>query len=160
MKDVDFTKDLIKGRIAETIFEQMFRESGRLTILKFGYENTSPELAQFQHRLKNKKILDKIRHAPDFLLITEDKTEAYFIEVKFRSALHPPQIKEIAQQVLNQADPSWLFVATPKGFFFDPCNTIINRDGVMSELKENWISTSVQHEYLGLLNMFEPRNIE
>lgn len=158
MENHEFTKNLIKGRIAETIFEQMFRESGKLTILKFGYENTSPELAQFQHHLKNKKILDKIRHAPDFLLITEDKTGAYFVEVKFISTIHQTEIKKIAQQVLDQADPSYLFVATPKGFFFDPCNTIVNHDGAISELKEDWIPLPTQREYLELLNMFELRN--
>lgn len=158
MENRHFTEDLIKGRIAETIFEQMFRESGKFTILKFGYENTTPELAQFQHRLKNRKVLDKIRHAPDFLIINEDKTGAYFVEVKFRSKIHKSEIKDIAQQVLNQADPSWLFVATPEGFFFDPCNTIINNNGIINELKESWAPIGVQHEYLELLNRFEVKN--
>lgn len=158
MENKDFTKELIKGRIAETIFEQMFRGSGRFTILKFGYENTSPELAQYQHLLKNNKILDKVRHAPDFLLITQDKTEAYFIEVKFRSTINHLQISETANQVLEQANPSWLFIATPKGFYFDPCNTIINNKGNINKLSESWIPFPIQKEYLALLNMFEPNN--
>ena len=29
---VDFTRELIKGRIAEVIFEQMIREEGRYTV--------------------------------------------------------------------------------------------------------------------------------
>lgn len=155
MKNNKFTKELIKGRIAETIFEQMFREGERFTILRFGYESTSPELAQYQHRLINKKVLDKVRHAPDFLLLTENKTEAYFVEVKFRQALIPEELEKIAQQVLEQADPSWLFLATPNGFYFDPCNTIVNKHGHISQLTENWIPLPLQEEYKLLLNAFE-----
>lgn len=157
MNNLDFTENLIKGRIAETIFEQMFRESEHLTILKFGYENTSPELAQFQHHLKNKKVLDKVRNAPDFLLISKDHTQAYFVEVKFRNEITHTEIKEIAEQVLQQADPSWLFVATHEGFFFEPCHTIVNNDGAISTLGENWVPKTIQEEYLALLNIFEPK---
>ena len=39
VEDETFIKDLIKGKIAEIIFEQMFRESGRYTILHSGYES-------------------------------------------------------------------------------------------------------------------------
>jgi len=157
MENFEFTKELIKGRIAETIFEQMFRESGKFTILRFGYENTSPELAQYQHLLKNKKILDKIRHAPDFLLITQDKTEAYFVEVKYRKTVNAPEIKEIAEQVLRRADPSWLFIASPKGFFFEPCNTILRNNGDIQTLYDKWADSQIQKEYLELLNKFEPK---
>jgi hypothetical protein len=41
-KHEEFIKDLVKGKIAEIIFEQMFRESGRYTILHSGYEYTLP----------------------------------------------------------------------------------------------------------------------
>ena len=33
---------MIKGKIAEIIFEQIFRESGRYTMLHSGYEYTLP----------------------------------------------------------------------------------------------------------------------
>lgn len=36
--NAEFVKDLIKGKVAEIIFEQMFRESGKFTILHSGYE--------------------------------------------------------------------------------------------------------------------------
>jgi len=44
-KNIDFSRDLIKGRIAEVIFEQMFREQGQYTVIPFGYEQTVPTLA-------------------------------------------------------------------------------------------------------------------
>ena len=55
MKDIKFTESLVKGKIAETIFEQMLRsakfKNGSMkghhvfTVLHFGYEHVLPELA-------------------------------------------------------------------------------------------------------------------
>ncbi|MDE2096048.1 MAG: hypothetical protein KGL39_02265 [Patescibacteria group bacterium] len=44
-KEISFFRDLLKGKIAEVIFEQMFRDCGKFTILPFGYEKTVPEVA-------------------------------------------------------------------------------------------------------------------
>ena len=44
-----FSEQLTKGRIAETLFEQMLRDAGGFTILAFGYESVLPELAHRQH---------------------------------------------------------------------------------------------------------------
>ena len=49
-----FSHELIKGKIAELIFEMMFREAGRFTS-SFGYEYTLPEIAQYQHLLLRSK---------------------------------------------------------------------------------------------------------
>lgn len=35
---IKFTQSLVKGRIAETIFEQMLLATGNYTVLKGGYE--------------------------------------------------------------------------------------------------------------------------
>jgi len=40
--NVNFTKQLVKGKIAEVIFAQMFRQSGNFTVLEFGYEKVIP----------------------------------------------------------------------------------------------------------------------
>ncbi len=44
-----FSHDLIKGKVAELIFALMFRDVGKFTILRFAYEYTLPELAQYQN---------------------------------------------------------------------------------------------------------------
>ena len=46
MENIKFTKNLVKGKIAETIFAQMFREVGDYTVIEFGYEKIIPELIQ------------------------------------------------------------------------------------------------------------------
>lgn len=152
---IKFSKELIKGRIAEIVFEQMFRESGDFTILRFGYEYTLPELAQFQHSVEFQKVLDNIRHTPDFVLISQSKREVYLVEVKYRSNYYTDKIKQIAEETLKKWDPSFLFLVTPKGFFFGPCHTIVNDNGKIGGLYDKWASKEIQNKYLKLLNEFE-----
>ncbi len=153
--DKDFVKHLIKGKIAEIIFEQMFRESGEFTILHSGYEYTLPELAQYQHLTEIKAVIENIRNAPDFILISQDKTQVHLVEVKYRSKENREDLKKIVEETLKVWNPSWLFVASPEGFFFAPCNTVLNKNGKIYSLSENWVKKSVQKEYLNLLNEFE-----
>lgn len=61
-KEISFSRDLLKGKIAEVIFEQMFRDCGKFTILSFGYEKTVPEVAH-QHVVEVQQVLENIRHA-------------------------------------------------------------------------------------------------
>ncbi len=154
MDNINFSKDLIKGKIVETIFQQMFRENESYTILPFGYEHTTPELAQYQRKIALKKVLQNIRHAPDFILISQDKKEVYLVEVKYRSRLEAHYIKKIVEETLRLWDPSYLFVATPQGFFFGPCNEIFNKDGEIGPLYQKWVNKEVQEKYLNLMNEF------
>ena len=156
-KHVNFIKQLVKGKIAEIIFEQMFSESGKFTILHSGYEYTLPELAQYQHLNEVKAVMTNIRNAPDFVLISQDKKEVHLIEVKYRSQLSSKDIREVAEGLLKTWNPSWLFIATPNGFFFELCNSILNNDGDIKPLYETWVDYKIQEEYLKLLNEFEPK---
>ncbi len=154
--DATFVKDLIKGKIAEIIFEQMFRESGEYTILHSGYEYTLPELAQYQHLTEIKAVIENIRNAPDFVLISQDKKRVYLVEVKYRRNRNPRELKKICENTLQIWNPSWLFVASPDGFFFEPCNDVVNKnDGQIGPLYDKWVKNDVQSEYLKLLNQFE-----
>ena len=119
MNNVDFTKELIKGRIAETVFEQMFRESGQYTILRAGYEYTLPELAQYQHLAEVKAVIENIRNAPDFVLISQDKKRVYLVEVKFFARLNQKKIKEIADDMLKLWNPSYLLLHHPEDSFLN-----------------------------------------
>ncbi len=151
-----FIKDLIKGKIAEIIFEQMFRETGNYTILHSGYEYTLPELAQYQHFAEIKAVIENIRNAPDFILISQDKKEVYLVEVKYRKHRDANELKRIVQDTLKTWNPSWLFVASPDGFFFEPCNSILKNNGRIGHLvNEKFVKPKIREEYLGFLNQFE-----
>jgi hypothetical protein len=153
--DVDYIKHLIKGKIAEIIFEQMFRESGKYTVLHSGYEYTLPELAQYQHLAEIKAVIENIRNAPDFVLISQDKKEVHLVEVKYRAHRDPEDLRTITEQTLKIWNPSWLFVASPDGFFFEPCNTVFKNNGEIGPLYDKWVELPIQNAYLELLNQFE-----
>jgi hypothetical protein len=157
-KDILFSRELLKGKIAEVIFEQMFRDCGKFTVLPFGYENTVPEVAQYQHLVEVQKVLDNIRHSPDFIIITQDRAQVYLIEVKYRRLATPQDIKAIAEKVRERWDIAWLFLATPEGFYFDSINRIINSGGNIPPLSYSWIDEQTQARYRTLLNEFERKS--
>ncbi len=170
MEKQDFNHGFITGKIAELIFEMMLKDAGRFTVVRFGYEYTIPQIAQYQHKAKVKKVLDNIRNTPDFILISNEKMEesnleVHTVEVKYRTSPNKKELVEIAEKMLETWDPSWLFVASPKGFFFTPCNDIVENKGNMWPLSDKWVEPSLKAKYLELLNDFElghehPRLVE
>lgn len=157
MTNIDFSRNLIKGRIAEVIFEQMIRDEGRYTVIPFGYEHTMPTLAQYQHLVEIEQVMRNISDAPDFALISEDKTKVYLVEVKYQNNLDLGYLKEYAEKLLIRWNPSWLFVATSEGFFCAPCSAIGKENGI-SKLLSSWVAIDRQVEYLKLLNEFENKS--
>ena len=158
-KEISFSRDLLKGKIAEVIFEQMFRDCGKFTILPFGYEKTVPEVAQYQHVVEVQQVLENLRHAPDFIIITQDRSQVYLIEVKYRHSTSPQEIKTIAEQVREHWNVAWLFLATPEGFFFDAINRVIASGGKIPPLATSWIDAEAQKHYLSLLMEFEKKSM-
>jgi hypothetical protein len=152
--DIDFSKNFIKGKIAELIFEQMFREAGRFTVIPFGYESTLPEIAQYAHLAEYQPVIENIRTAPDFALVSHDKKEVFLVEVKYRKALNPQEIKSVSEKIRDRWKAVWVFVATPQGFFFNSCTDAIEGNGQMLSLGQQWISTDIQEKYLALVNEF------
>lgn len=158
--NIDFARKLIKGRIAEVIFEEMFKFSGKFTILPLGYEHTTPLLAQYQHHVHVQKVLDNLRDAPDFALISEDKTNVFLVEVKYRREINQEKVLQMAEKMLNRWDPSFLFIASPQGFYFDSCKKIIINKGKINRLKANWIAEPIQRGYLILIQeLIIPRRL-
>jgi hypothetical protein len=156
-QNLQFAENLIKGRITELIFDQLFRTSGKFDIIPFGYENTLPELAQYQGNLKVKAVLDNIKHSPDFVLISQDKKAAFLVEVKYSYGHTKERVLDFALDVLkNHYDPSWVFVADHDGFYFDPANRIKNNNGEIEKLKPgDWgIDFETVQKYLQLLNKY------
>ena len=150
---IEFSRKLIKGRIAEVIFEQMIREEGRYTVSPFGYEHTMPTLAQYRHLAKIQAVINNISEAPDFALISDDKTEVFLVEVKFQTGLNFEEIRLAAQKLLERWDYPWIFVATPDGFYCGMCEWIVKEEKI-NELSEGWVAKLHQHDYLKLLKEF------
>ena len=52
-------------------------------------------------------------------------------------------------------NPSFLFVASESGFYFDDISKIIENNGEIALLKHPQISEELQSQYLKILNDFE-----
>jgi len=149
---IHFTRNLVKGRIAETIFAQMFRENGNYTVLEFGYEKVVPQLVGLGHDHSD-PVIETLRVAPDFAVIKQDTGQVRLIEVKFRSYLNKSEILTCAAKMHVSWNPSFLFVASLDGFYFDEITKIIENEGEISLLEE--IPESDQANYLKILQDFE-----
>lgn len=149
----------VKGKIAELLFEMMMREDPNrtFTIIPFGYEKTTPELAQYRELIRNYETLEVIKRSPDFILIKNDKTKVYFVEVKYRrrmSDINKRGLLEGSQKVIRHWKDTWYFVATQDGFYFDSGKELIKNNGNMKSLDEKIISPEIQKKYLTVLKEF------
>lgn len=154
--DMKFQHELVKGRIAETIFEEMFRETHRYTIFRFGYEMTHSMLAQYQHLAKRKDVIDQVRKNPDFVLINENKTEVYFIEVKYRRHVDAADIVKIAQELEVRWGISHVFVVSHDGFYYGNVHDLLRLNGSIARLSTSIVPEDIQQKYLQLLHGFLP----
>jgi hypothetical protein len=151
-----FSKNLVKGRIAETLFEQMLRDSGCFTILAFGYESVLPELAHRQRDIHAQETMEIIRRAPDFVVINNETHEIHLIEVKYMMSPKADRILLDAKRMFESWKPSYLFLATPEGFYFDKAATIVENQGIMEAFNHPQIPKDLQLKYTKLLNSFIP----
>jgi hypothetical protein len=150
----EFSRQLIKGKIAEHIFEQMLREAGCFTVLAFGYENILPELMHQQQGMKVAQTMEVIRRAPDFAVINNKTHDVHLIEVKYRQKLRLPEILTLTSRMYESWKPSYLFLATPEGFYFGKVSDIVESKGNVKPLSHSQISPALQDKYRKLLNEF------
>jgi len=154
MKNIDFSKNLIKGKIAEMIFEQMLRDAGGFTVLGFGYEKILPELAHVQGDIEVERTMEIIRRAPDFAVINHETNKVHLIEVKYMANRTDKKVLNAAGRMFKSWNPSYLFIATPDGFFFDPANKIIEKKGAIDPLGRTILPQELQDKYIQLLKNF------
>src|SRR5437867_4116486 len=100
----DFSKQLIKGKIAEMVFDQMFRKVGDYTVIPFGYETIIPEIMQYTDQANSRGLIDNIRSAPDFALVSHDPRQVHLVEVKYRSRVDIEEVKNIAKVICDRWD--------------------------------------------------------
>jgi len=153
----NFAIRLVKGKIAETIFEQMFRETKNFTILGFGYEKVIPELVQQGYK-ESEKTLEIIKTAPDFAVISKTQKEVKLVEVKYMKTLDYDFIYKDANRMKNSWNPSYLFVATQLGFYFGDVETVLKNNGDIPKLDERFVSKELQDKFCKILIDFEADN--
>ena len=82
-KDSRFTEGMIKGRIAETLIEELFL-SLDYNVFRYGMENTVPGIMNLLRGVRG-DVATNIRRMPDFVVQHPQTKDVYFIEVKFRA---------------------------------------------------------------------------
>ncbi|MBM3210010.1 hypothetical protein FJZ39_01545 [Candidatus Saccharibacteria bacterium] len=157
MNNVNFARNLVKGKIAETIFAQMLRETNQFTVLEFGYEKLVPELVM-QGYNENYGLVETLRSAPDFAVINKTKKEVRLIEVKYMHHLSHEFALKAAIRMHASWNPSYLFIATLDGFYFGAIEKIMANNGNVAPLKHPFISQEIQEKYLRILCDFEANN--
>ena len=100
-----------------------------------------------------KHLLKNISEVPDFALVSEDKSKLFMVEVKYHTIFNFLTIKKHAEKLIRNWEYSWLFIATPEGFYCDMSKRIIGKND-MEKLPESWVSRARQDHYLKLLNEF------
>src|SRR3989338_5962644 len=96
-------ESMLKGRMAETLFEELMRQSGNI-VYRFGYEAIVQNLAQLEEKFdRYSEVGERIRAIPDFIVV-DKKGKPIFVEVKFRwkSELHKGDYK-----MLEKIDNFW-----------------------------------------------------
>lgn len=154
MDKVNFSKQLIKGRIAEMIFEQMLRDAGGFTVLGFGYEKIIPELARRQATVEAERTMEIIRRAPDFAVIRHENNRVYLVEVKYMHTMTREKVLTAAEKMINSWDPSYLFIVTPHSFYFESVRSIVEKGGHIEPFGYDAVAKDLQDQYLELLNSF------
>lgn len=154
MKKESFEHKLLKGRIVETLFAQMLRETKNFTVLAFGYENVLPDLTRQQRDIHAEETMETIRRTPDFVVINNKSHEVYLIEVKYRMRPDSKDILKEAKRMATSWRPAYLFLATPKGFYFDTVSKIIKNNGAISKFHSDYVLSNLQAKYMEMLNEF------
>ena len=153
----DFTRGLIKGKIAEIVFERMLRETNEFTVIHFGYEYIVPELVSSKEADKFTDTVEALRTAPDFAVINKKTSKVNLIEVKYLRVRSKKRVLEYAKRMSKSWNPSYLFLASGSGFYFGKISEIIKNDGVIPRLNHPQISKQLQEKYLRILNTSEPK---
>jgi len=82
-KDSTYDYNLVKGRIAESLIEQLFLKLG-YNVFRYGMENTVPGIMKLLTGVRS-DVAESIRRMPDFVVQQPHNKEVFFIEVKYRA---------------------------------------------------------------------------
>ena len=79
----DFSENAIKGRVAETIIQELFLAHG-FNVFHYGMERSVPGIAQLTRQTSG-AVKERIRTMPDFVVQDPRNQRLHFVEVKYRA---------------------------------------------------------------------------
>ena len=96
-------ESMLKGRIAETLVEELLRQSGNI-VYRFGYEAIVQNLTQLKESFdRNSDVGERIRVMPDFIVIDKEG-KPVFVEVKFR---RKPELYKSDYKKIEKINKLW-----------------------------------------------------
>lgn len=139
-KENPWISGVIKGRIAETIVEELFRSLG-FQVFSYGMENSIPGIKDLLKGVRG-DVSKNIRQMPDFVVFKDN--QAHFIEVKYRAS-GELKLKDIAKYGDYPFENALFVLVTKKHI---KCISY-------KELSEGKEITSTSHNYLGKRKEFD-----
>lgn len=82
-KESNYRFNMIKGRIAETLIQELFL-SLKYNVFRYGMEHTVPGITELLKGVKS-EVAYQIRKMPDFVIQHSKTKDVFFVEVKFRA---------------------------------------------------------------------------
>lgn len=82
-KDRIYRYNMIKGRIAETLIQELFLSLG-YNVFRYGMENTIPGIMELLKGVRS-DVAQEIKRMPDFVIQNPKSKDVHFVEVKFRA---------------------------------------------------------------------------
>ena len=82
-KMYDWVENVIKGRIAETLVEELFLTL-KYDVFRYGMENTVPGTRGMFN--KHSSVSTILRKMPDFVVCNKKTGNVFFLEVKYRAS--------------------------------------------------------------------------
>lgn len=139
-REQGYKENMIKGRIAETLVEELFLSLG-YNVFRYGMENTVPGIMELLKGVRS-DVATNIKRMPDFVIQHPQKKDVYFIEVKFR------------------ADEKFCYKDLPGDYPYGNCYFILVSKShikciTYEELKEGKEITPASKNYLGNRKEFE-----
>ena len=107
----NFSFNLIKARLSETIIQQLFIQCG-YSVFHYGMENAVPAIVGLLNNDNSEAALS-IRQMPDFVIQSPDG-QLYYLEVKYR-ARSPFKHAELKGHFPYQN--AWFIVVTKNAFY-------------------------------------------
>ena len=83
-RDRNYRYGMIKGRIAETLIQELFLSLG-YNVFHYGMENTIPGIMELLKGVRS-DVAQEIRRMPDFVVQNPRTRDVFFLEIKFRAS--------------------------------------------------------------------------
>ena len=151
-----YSEDLLKGRMAECLVEDLLKKSGN-KVYRFGYESILQNLTQINERPfldRTAVVTKKLRSIPDFVVVNSKK-KPFFVEVKFRTKV------KVYERDLKLIENFWqakvVMVTIKEPYFRILENNTGNRNWVsLAKDRDLDVSKEVLEEFDKLVEKYYP----